>query len=149
MKKLQQNKNKLSEKEKAFRQSIWEWVKILKIPLKGIRRDNRISDLSEAVYCGDETGNIVIYHENLLKQKDYQIQRTMFHELGHVKFKHQGESEKNEYEAEKFMLECIKKYFPNFLYPLIKEGTCLLKNKEWQKDYPIHYKGFSRLWEYK
>jgi len=76
---------------------------------------------------------------------------AIFHELGHLKFKHADKLSKiqQEYIAEKFALKCIKKYYPSLYKEFVLCGKKWLANKKNKKRLPLYYKTYSRIKEYK
>ncbi len=87
-----------------------------------VRRDNRLGGYSACIslylYC-DTQEPVYLMRYNARKIEEMsraEIINIIFHELGHVKFKHEYNNKKTieqmEYEAEKFALGNIRRYFP-------------------------------------
>jgi len=84
-----------------------------------------------------------------LIENPQEMQEFIFHELGHIKYRtwNWKNKMKSEYLAEKFALKNIKKYCPKQYLEHKKIWTETMKDKKWQKKYPIHYKAFSRIYK--
>lgn len=126
------------------------WAGKLYLPLPLFRKDNRISDSAAVYYCEDCSYFTFRYNFKIIKTlADDMIIGLIFHELGHIKYKHRLESIKSEYQAERYALQCVKKYYPDYLKLMIKNMKKQLEDKDWKKDNPTHDKAFSMIKEYK
>lgn len=82
--------------------------------------------------------------KELVKARKVDILLMVFHELGHIKCGHLKQNEKAidvcEYEAEKFAIENVEKYYPKYYQ------TALDTLKTWKYGKKQEYKKFYDLW---
>lgn len=139
--------------EQNFQNLVSYWVGRLNLPLPLFRRDNRIKYVAYINYCENCKVFNFVYNFDILKDYDQaQIANVIFHELGHIKYYKKSQNlaeEKKEYIAEKFALNCIKKYYPDYLKKIIKFTKEFLNDEDWCKEFPIYVKAFKRIKEYK
>jgi len=116
-----------------------------------IKKDNRILASARVKYR--KNGGIIIFNNKRLsndKNYDWGLS-TMFHELGHLKYRLSYFTKKqkilSEYKAEIFAIKQMKKYYPKRHKRLIKS---MLKNtlSYYKEDFPIHYEAFLKIREY-
>ena len=142
-------KNKIKLTEQNFQNLVSYWAGKLNLPLPLFCRDNRMSDSAGIYYCDDCNYFTFRYNFRSIKTLiDEIIIGLIFHELGHIKYKHKIETIKSERQAEKFALKCVKKYYPDYLKVMIKNIKRQLKDKKWRKEYPTHAKAFDKIEEY-
>lgn len=136
--------------KQIFENLVCYWTGKLNLPIPLFSKDNRISNSACIYYCEDCNYFTFRYNFKTIKKLvDEVIVGLIFHELGHIKYKHKIETIKSEYQAEKFALKCVKKYYPNYLKGMVKNMKKQLKDKNWAKNYPIHAKAFNKVKEYK
>lgn len=116
------------------------------------RKDDRLGQYSACVsiylYC-DTHEPVYLFRYNsrrLETMTKYDIINMVFHELGHIKYRHEFDNEKEleqmEYEAEKFALNNIKKHFGDY-YPIALQS---LKSYETNENV-LYKKAFMRLYQ--
>ena len=138
--------------EHSFQLLVSYWAGKLNLPLPLFHRENRMKWSATITYCEDcEVFNFNYNFEIIKTYTHSAVAGLIFHELGHIKYKTYKSKDKvkNEYVAEKFSLECLKKYYLDFYKEEIKEGKETLKDKDWRKRDPIHAKAFDKIKEYK
>ena len=79
----------------------------------------------------------------------------VFHEIGHImqgNLPYETDEQKifAEYDAEAYALRMMKKYYTKWEYQeVVVYGFNKLLDKEFQKQYPIHYEAFKQIKEYR
>jgi len=115
-----------------------------------LRRDNRLGGYSACIclylYCDThEPVYLMRYNERKIKDMTKaEILNMIFHELGHIKFKHEYDNKKSieqmEYEAEKFAIENIRRHYPQYF----QKVYCNLKKYK-THDRAVYRKAFGKL----
>jgi hypothetical protein len=115
------------------------------------RKDDRLGQYTACVsvylYC-DTNEPIYLFRYNAKRIEcltKAEIINMVFHELGHIKFRHEYDNEKEleqmEYEAERFAILNLQKYFPQYY------SLALLALKEYEtNENPLYKKAFTRLY---
>jgi len=135
---------------------LYHWKDELKIPnfLFGI--DNKTEYVAYVLY--NREAKLPMLFLNFKALEEEPVLATigyLFHELGHIKHKtYIGKFTtkfkiRSEFLAEAFAIKQITKYFPEYKELYIKSWKLTMMNKEWQKEYKIHYRAFSQIKEYK
>jgi len=124
-------------KTKFFIQLITKLDKKLNLPKIMLWKDNRLGkNYIAGVIEGFESitkqkVQIIRYNEKLIQKMPIpDIIHAVFHEIGHIKTKGKNLIER-EYNAEKFALKNLKKYFPKYYSNAIKyiEHICKYQDK--------------------
>lgn len=137
--------------EKIFEKLIPLYCKKFKISKVTLKRDNRI--WGSAFVNWKNNKNIITYsskHLDSYGSYDW-VLSTLFHELGHLKYKlpYKTKKEKifSEYKAELFGVKQLKKYYPikskKHILFMIKYALPL-----WEKKHSIHYQACIKIKEY-
>ena len=145
---------KIKMTEQNFQILVSYWAGKLNLPLPLYRKDNRSRFCAAINYCDDcKFYNFMYNFKRIKKYTQALIAGIIFHELGHIKYYNKVENikerVKREYLAERYSLDCIKKYYPDYLKRIIKNTKELLKDKEWVRDFPEYVKAFNKIKEYK
>lgn len=140
---------KIKLTEQNFQNLVSYWAGQLRLPLPFFRRDNRMLDSANIHSCSCSCFTFTYNFKTIKTLTDDLIIGLLFHELGHIKYKHEGETIKSESEAERFSLRCMKKYYPDYLNSVIENTKEQMKDKIWKKNYPIHAKAYAKIKEYK
>jgi hypothetical protein len=132
--------------EKQFKQLVKKWAKQFKVPLPKLEKDNFL-DCTGSV---NPSMNTYKYNFEYIKSRPFcEIIGHVFHELGHFFYKHKYLTIENEYMAERFKLDKLKKYYPDYYKKTIKRLKQLLRNSGWKIAYPIHYNAYRKIKEYR
>jgi len=134
---------------------VFYWQKKLKIRNILLSVDNKTKYVGYV--CDYKIGIPALFLnlKALKEDSDIEIISTIFHEFGHIKYKTylwkptEANKVKREYLAETYALKQLKKYFPKEYKNHIEAWKKQLQIKSWQKEFPIHYKAFSKIREYK
>jgi hypothetical protein len=116
------------------------------------RKDDRLGQYTACVsvylYC-DTNEPVYLFRYNAKRIEiltKYDIINMVFHELGHIKFRHEFDNEKEleqmEYEAEKFAITNVKKHFSQYYNSALQA----LKTYE-TNDNQLYKKAFLRLYK--
>jgi len=137
--------------EQSFQLLVAYWAGKLNLPLPMFRRDNRMVWVAHIHHCDDcEYYNFSYNFERIRNHSDASIMSIVFHELGHIKYykKKLKNTIEKEYLAERFSLDCIKKYYPDYLDQIVKDTKELMQNKKWCKKFPTYVEMFKMIKEY-
>jgi len=141
--------------ENKIRDLITYWAGRFNLPLPYLYRDNRIRNVGYVNACAKHNFYQFVYNfKRLSRLPKAEILQIIFHELGHIKYGYlpkgtEKDLIKNEYMAEKFSVKHLKLYYPDYYKKEVKIWREVLKKGSWGKKYPIHYKAFSKIKEYK
>lgn len=147
---------KRKNKAELFKALFHYWsVKLLDRTYR-ITKDNR-TNAHVFVDYDYETGRIVVkYHSRNIAQWSFALMvEGVFHEIGHImQGKAPYETDKqiiySEYDAEKYALKMMKRYYTKKDYQEVVEySKRKLNDTKWQKDFPLHHKAFSKIRDYK
>jgi len=137
--------------EQCYQKLIPFYCKKFKLSNIIIKKDNRIR-YSASVKYYKKSGMIIYNSKRLNKDRSYDWGlATMFHELGHLKYKlpyiTRTQKVLSEYKAETFALKQMKKYYFKRYKRLNK---CVIRKilPFYKKDFPIHYEAFLKTKEY-
>lgn len=119
------------DKEKFFREQTHKFASKCRVKFPYIQKDDRLSlDTYAGVWKARNKNTkeivwILKYNSKVIKKlKKWQIIHTVLHELGHIKTESTGGNGESEYKAEKFAINAIKKYHPEYLENVL----CYLTN---------------------
>lgn len=137
--------------EERFKQMVCYWAGKLTLPEVWLKRDNRISYMAYVWCCSTHKKYWIIYNwKKISIARASEFIGIIFHELGHIKYYEKKYNKiKREYEAEKFSLKCLKKYYPKFYKQEVEVMKDLLTNKEWRKSNPMYTEAFDKIKDYK
>jgi hypothetical protein len=121
-----------------------KWCEKLKTKIN-IKVDNRIKGMNANFHTGEIRMNTKKY--NLKEDKGYVLQ-TLLHELFHIKMQHWNLIIKQEYSAENFAIKIIKHFYPEYYNRIVEDIKSNIYNY-YKKHYPVHYKAFSQIDDYK
>jgi len=135
---------------KYFDKKLFEACKELNMECPYITQDNRMGKYMACtnIWLWKDTLKefyVIRYNmKELIKARKVDILLMVFHELGHIKYEHLKQNEKAidicEYEAEKFAIENVEKYYPKYY----KTALDTLKGTEYNKK--REYRKFYKLW---
>jgi len=139
----------MKNNEEQFKTLASYWCGKLDTPFPIFKRMNKKSKFLGAVSQVNKNNFYFHYNFRVIKYIDFgELIMFILHEIGHVKNRIKGSYVKKEYLAETFALKLMKKYFPKEYKKQVKDWKKSLKNKEWQKMFPDHYKAFKKIREY-
>jgi hypothetical protein len=119
-------------------------------------RSSKTAELMSTNYETDNPEKTVEFswnHDLMKTMPFYIVVFTMLHEIGHYKTKVWNiKSEvEQEYQAERFALNMLKKHFPELVQQCVDYMKEELNTKPawWKKHCPSHYKAFRKIKEYR
>lgn len=97
-----------------------------------VKQDNRLGRYSAHVRmydCCDCEDKFYVFRYNTKELKDatkVEILMTILHEFGHIKYRHNGDTDRieKEYIAEKYAMQMIKKYYPKKYKQALRYLAC-------------------------
>ena len=118
-----------------------------------IIKDNRC-DCSVSLSEWDGENICLVYHSRRLGQlEEFNLINTLFHELGHLsnKLPYRTDKQKieSEYQAEKFSVKMMKKYYPKLYKAMIERMIERSYMKKLEKTDPLYYKAYIKIKDYK
>lgn len=134
---------------------------INKLILRLAKKHRVIVKLIKATYLskyaafinGHHNPVIFEYNINIMTHYKYsELLHTVLHELKHirdVKNKHDFTPEQREYRAERYALNTLKKYHIQYYKKQIQIWKKVISSRSWQKRYPLHFKVYKKIKEYK
>ena len=129
------------------------WRKRLKIKKIPFKQDNRYSGHFVSHFENYKPVKVT-YNTSNLKEWNYPlIVNGIFHEIGHIKMSNHPydtveERVEEEYLAEQYAIDMMKKHYEVMLKPCISYMKNKLTSQKWRSKYPIHYQAFSQIKEY-
>jgi len=113
-------------------------------------KDNRI-DCSAAVVL-DKTCKIIYNSKVLGQQKESVVVSTVFHELAHLilnlAYATDSEILFSEYQAERWALDKMKKYYPKHYKDNNEHMRKRMKSRYWKKKNLVHWTAWKPITEY-
>jgi len=129
------------------------WATKFGVPGLDIQRDNRYA--GHVVTETYEDGHVQLRY-NARRLGSWSIALVIsgvFHELAHVfmdlPYDTPRQQVKSEYEAEVFSLQCVKCFYPQFRKEIVDYMKDRLYKPKFKKQYPMHYRAFSKIEDYK
>ena len=140
-------------KVERFIEAFEYWRVKLKLKPIPFKQDNRYG--GHVISCFDDDKIVLIkYNSKKLKEWNYPlIMCGVFHELAHIvepslPYNTDEDKVKEEYRAERWALDMMKKHYPFMIEPCVVHIKKRLKSPKWCKQYPVHFKAFSQIKEY-
>ena len=137
---------------KQFEKEIIKWAKELKIKAFYFNRD----DSMEFAACVGGMNNgkpFLTYNLSWINEYKGDWPSILFHEFGHIKYKHYVIQNNNirvriqkEYQAEKYAFEMIKKYFPKTVKGYVKRQMKMINDNDWGMRWPVHQEAFRKVY---
>jgi hypothetical protein len=135
---------------------VYYWQDKLKMPRFLVGIDNKSKYVAYIRHDCQENMDILYLNLKYMQQEtELDNIATIFHEFGHMKdtiYRYRGGKKAQidrERVAEIFALKQLKRHFPKLYKRHIEGWKQSMKKKHWQKAFPVHYKAFSQIKEYK
>ena len=97
----------------------------------------------------------ICYHPERIKEWTLPIVISgVFHEIGHIKIGWEGTNKNDhrdimdEYVAERYALDMMKKHYPDCIPPVVKHVKKKMKQAKWRGRFPTHFITYTQIEEY-
>jgi len=138
---------------KEFEKEIKKWAKEFGLTSFYFCRDDRI-EFAACVGLYRDGNPYLDYNLKSINDFGRDYRSVLFHEFGHIKYKHYLIKNnslkiqiKKEYEAEKFNFKMFKKYFPKRAEILRRHQLKMINDNEWAMRWPVHVIAFRKVYE--
>ena len=130
------------------------WMGRLQLPKSiPVIKDNRL-DCCMALSEWDNKNICLQYHSRKLGQlEEFNLINQLLHEIGHFIHKLPYNTEKqqieSEYQAEKFSIRMMKKYYPKLYETMIKTMIKRESMKRLERKEPLYYEAYIKIADYR